>query len=155
MVCHFYRSNNLPCQVIDRHLAELAVKHMETKFVRVHAEKAPFLTGEAEAAEGRTYSAATFRTSPLTLLPHLFALTLTSMATCAAERLKIWMLPTLAIIRNEKTTDYVVGLDDLGGSADFPQGGWVGVGGRVGGVEWRLTMAVGKTLSPPFTVRPT
>ena len=140
---------------------------METKFVRVHAEKAPFLTGEAEAAEGRTYSAATFRTSPLTLLPHLFALTLTSMATCAAERLKIWMLPTLAIIRNEKTTDYVVGLDDLGGSADFPQGGWVGVGGRVGlggvggwgaplwGVEWRLTMAVGKTLSPPFTVRPT
>ena len=49
IVCHFYRSNNLPCQVIDRHLAELAVKHLETKFVRVHAEKAPFLTGEQAA----------------------------------------------------------------------------------------------------------
>lgn len=29
------------------------------------------------------------------------------------------MLPTIAIIKNEKTTDYIVGLDELGG-ADFP-----------------------------------
>ncbi|KAL4434318.1 hypothetical protein ABPG75_000759 [Micractinium tetrahymenae] len=78
MVCHFYRSS-LPCQVFDKHLAILAARHMETKFVRVHAEKAPFLT----------------------------------------ERLKVWMLPTLAIIRSEKTTDYVVGLDELGGTEDF------------------------------------
>lgn len=43
-MCHFYRSS-LPCQVMDKHLALLAGKHLETKFVRVHAEKAPFLTG--------------------------------------------------------------------------------------------------------------
>lgn len=30
---------------MDKHLAILAARHMETKFVRVHAEKAPFLTG--------------------------------------------------------------------------------------------------------------
>lgn len=78
MVCHFYRST-LPCQVIDKHLALLAGRHMETRFVRVHAEKAPFLT----------------------------------------ERLKIWMLPTIAIIKNEKVTDYIVGLDELGGAEDF------------------------------------
>jgi hypothetical protein len=35
------------------------------------------------------------------------------------EKLKIWMLPTLALIRNEKTVDYVVGLDDMGGKDDF------------------------------------
>jgi hypothetical protein len=35
------------------------------------------------------------------------------------ERLKIWMLPTLALIKNEKTVDYVVGLDELGGTDDF------------------------------------
>ena len=35
------------------------------------------------------------------------------------ERLKIWMLPTLALIKQEKTVDYVVGLDELGGSDDF------------------------------------
>jgi hypothetical protein len=33
------------------------------------------------------------------------------------------MLPTLAIIKHEKTTDYVVGLDELGGSEDFSSGG--------------------------------
>jgi hypothetical protein len=44
MVVHFYR-NSLPCKAMDQHLALLAAKHMETKFVRVHAEKAPFLTG--------------------------------------------------------------------------------------------------------------
>lgn len=36
-----------------------------------------------------------------------------------AERLKIWMLPTLAIVKHEKTTDYIVGLDDMGGVEDF------------------------------------
>lgn len=31
---------------MDKHLALLAGKHLETKFVRVHAEKSPFLTGK-------------------------------------------------------------------------------------------------------------
>jgi hypothetical protein len=35
------------------------------------------------------------------------------------EKLKIWMLPTLALIKNEKIGDYIVGLDDLGGREDF------------------------------------
>lgn len=29
------------------------------------------------------------------------------------------MLPTLAVVKFEKTTDYVVGLDELGGTEDF------------------------------------
>lgn len=81
LVCHFYRSS-IPCQVMDMHLTTLAKKHLETRFLKLHAEKAPFLT----------------------------------------ERLKIWMLPTLAIIKSEKTTDYVVGFDELGGKEDFPTG---------------------------------
>jgi len=35
------------------------------------------------------------------------------------EKLKIWMLPTLALVKHEKVTDYVVGLDELGGRDDF------------------------------------
>jgi hypothetical protein len=35
------------------------------------------------------------------------------------DKLKIWMLPTLALIKNEKVVDYVVGLDDMGGREDF------------------------------------
>ncbi|KXZ55255.1 hypothetical protein GPECTOR_3g394 [Gonium pectorale] len=78
MVCHFFREN-WPCKVMDKHLSILAKKHMETKFVKINAEKSPFLT----------------------------------------DRLKIWMLPTLALIRYEKTVDYVAGFDQLGGKDDF------------------------------------
>lgn len=78
MVCLFYRESP-PCEAMEKHLQILAPKHLETKFVKLQAEKSPFL----------------------------------------AERLKIWMLPTVAIIQNEKTTDYIVGLDDLGGTESF------------------------------------
>lgn len=36
------------------------------------------------------------------------------------DKLKIWMLPTLALVKNEKVVDYVVGLDEMGGRDDFP-----------------------------------
>ena len=42
-VCHFFREN-WPCKVVDKHLESIAQKHMETKFARIHAEKAPFVT---------------------------------------------------------------------------------------------------------------
>lgn len=45
MVCHFYR-DSMPCKVMDKHLAILAVQHVETRFVKINAEKAPFLTGK-------------------------------------------------------------------------------------------------------------
>eukprot|EP01025_Chloroclados_australasicus_P067537 TRINITY_DN9344_c0_g1_i1.p2 TRINITY_DN9344_c0_g1~~TRINITY_DN9344_c0_g1_i1.p2 ORF type:complete len:218 (+),score=27.70 TRINITY_DN9344_c0_g1_i1:138-791(+) len=35
------------------------------------------------------------------------------------EKLKIWMLPTLALVKNEKVVEYVVGFDELGGRDDF------------------------------------
>ncbi|CAA7388075.1 unnamed protein product [Spirodela intermedia] len=78
VVCHFYREN-WPCKVMDKHLSLLAKQHMETRFLKIHAEKSPFLT----------------------------------------EKLKIVVLPTLALIKNAKVDDYVVGFDELGGSDEF------------------------------------
>ncbi|KDP44454.1 hypothetical protein JCGZ_16287 [Jatropha curcas] len=78
VVCHFYREN-WPCKVMDKHLSILAKQHIETRFVKIHAEKSPFL----------------------------------------AERLKIVVLPTLALIKNAKVDDYVVGFDALGGTDEF------------------------------------
>ncbi|CAL0316358.1 unnamed protein product [Lupinus luteus] len=78
VVCHFYREN-WPCKVMDKHLSILAKQHVETRFVKINAEKSPFL----------------------------------------AEKLKIIVLPTLALIKNAKVDDYVVGFDQLGGSDDF------------------------------------
>ncbi|CAO2210520.1 unnamed protein product [Urochloa humidicola] len=78
LVCHFYR-DNWPCKVLDKHLSILAKQHVETRFIKVHAEKAPFLS----------------------------------------EKLRIVVLPTLAIVKNAKVEDYVVGFDELGGKDDF------------------------------------
>jgi len=78
MICHFYR-DNWPCKVMDKHLSQLAKNHLETKVVKINAEKSPFLT----------------------------------------DKLKVWMLPTLALIKNEKVDDYVVGFAELGNTDDF------------------------------------
>ncbi|KAL6218956.1 hypothetical protein ACLB2K_012163 [Fragaria x ananassa] len=78
VVCHFYREN-WPCKVVDKHLSILAKQHIETRFMKINAEKSPFL----------------------------------------AEKLKIVVLPTLALIKNAKVDDYVVGFDELGGKDDF------------------------------------
>ena len=42
-VVHFYRPTTRRCEILDKHLSLLARKHMETKFMRVNAEKSPFL----------------------------------------------------------------------------------------------------------------
>ncbi|XP_062089787.1 thioredoxin domain-containing protein 9 homolog [Humulus lupulus] len=78
VVCHFYREN-WPCKVMDKHLSILAKQHIETRFVKINAEKSPFLS----------------------------------------EKLKIVVLPTLALIKNTKVDDYVVGFDELGGTDGF------------------------------------
>lgn len=43
VVCHFYRDSTFRCKIVDKHLQILAQKHMETKFVKINAEKCKFL----------------------------------------------------------------------------------------------------------------
>lgn len=79
------------CKILDKHLAILAKKHIETKFLKLNVEKAPFLT----------------------------------------ERLRIKVIPTLALLIDGKTKDYVVGFTDLGNTDEFP----------TEMLEWRLGCA--------------
>jgi hypothetical protein len=43
MIVHFYRSVTARCEIVDAHFHKLAPQHLETKFVRIDAEKSPFL----------------------------------------------------------------------------------------------------------------
>jgi len=43
VVCHFYRESTFRCKIVDKHLAILAPKHIEARFVKIDAEKCPFL----------------------------------------------------------------------------------------------------------------
>ncbi|NWT64284.1 TXND9 protein, partial [Prunella himalayana] len=93
------------CQIMDKHLTVLAKKHIETKFLKLNAEKSPFL----------------------------------------CERLRIKVIPTLALIKDGKTQDYIVGFTDLGNTDDF----------TTETLEWRLGCAdvinySGNLMDPPF-----
>lgn len=79
------------CQIMDKHLTVLAKKHVETKFLKLNAEKSPFL----------------------------------------CERLRIKVIPTLALIKDGKSQDYIVGFTDLGNTDDF----------TTETLEWRLGCA--------------
>ncbi|XP_028847280.1 thioredoxin domain-containing protein 9 [Denticeps clupeoides] len=104
VVCHFYRDSTFRCKILDKHLSILAKKHLETKFLKLNVEKAPFLT----------------------------------------DRLRIKVLPTLALVKDGKTSDYVVGFSDLGNTDDF----------STEMLEWRLGCSgvinySGNILEPP------
>jgi len=43
MVVHFYRSVTVRCQIVDAHLEKLCQEHLETRFIKIDAEKSPFL----------------------------------------------------------------------------------------------------------------
>ncbi|PWA31551.1 thioredoxin domain-containing protein 9 [Gambusia affinis] len=104
VVCHFYKNSTFRCKIVDKHLALLAKKHVETKFIKLNVEKAPFLT----------------------------------------ERLRIKVIPTLALLLDGKTKDYVVGFTDLGNTDEF----------STEMLEWRLGCAdvinySGNLMEPP------
>lgn len=44
VVCHFYKNSTFRCKILDSHLKKLSEQHLETKFVKLDVEKAPFLT---------------------------------------------------------------------------------------------------------------
>eukprot|EP00386_Alphamonas_edax_P007509 GDKI01025001.1.p1 GENE.GDKI01025001.1~~GDKI01025001.1.p1 ORF type:complete len:209 (-),score=67.71 GDKI01025001.1:19-579(-) len=79
MVCHFYRPTTWRCEIIDKHMMLLAQHHIGTRFVKINAERCPYL----------------------------------------CDKLKIWCIPTLMLIKDGKTEHSIVGFDELGGKDDF------------------------------------
>lgn len=43
MIVHFYRSVTPRCQIVDAHFERLAQTHLEARFVKIDAEKSPYL----------------------------------------------------------------------------------------------------------------
>ena len=43
VVCHFYRDETWRCKIVDQHFEKLAAKYWKCRFVKINAEKTPFL----------------------------------------------------------------------------------------------------------------
>ncbi|XP_063545070.1 thioredoxin domain-containing protein 9 [Cydia strobilella] len=104
VVCHFYKSDSPRCRIVDMHLKILAKKHVETRFVKMDAERAPFLAG----------------------------------------RLKIRVIPTIALVKSNKTKDFIVGFTELGNRDDF----------STETLEWRIARSDLIEYSGDLTVPP-
>ena len=48
LVVHFFRGVTPRCQIVDAHFAKLAETHLETRFLKIDAEKNPFLVERLE-----------------------------------------------------------------------------------------------------------
>jgi hypothetical protein len=46
VVCHFYHAEFPRCAVFDHHISKLVQRHVETKFIKINAEKAPFFVSK-------------------------------------------------------------------------------------------------------------
>ena len=76
---HFYRPATFRCAIVDKHMSRCASKYVECKFVKINAEKAPYL----------------------------------------CEKLHIWCLPSIVLVKDGKTEHTCVGFNDFGGDDDF------------------------------------
>ncbi|XP_030523979.1 thioredoxin domain-containing protein PLP3B [Rhodamnia argentea] len=45
-ICHFYHREFYRCKIMDKHLKTLASKHLDTKFIKLDAENAPFFVAK-------------------------------------------------------------------------------------------------------------
>lgn len=79
VVCHFYRAASKMCLYVHKHLERLAPSHLECKFIKINAERSPYL----------------------------------------CEKLHIWMMPTMVLVKDRKTHHSIVGFDELGGTENF------------------------------------
>ncbi|KAH8741085.1 thioredoxin fold protein related to phosducin [Cryptosporidium ryanae] len=43
VICHFFRPTTTRCEIFDKHLTKLAENHLEARFIKINAEKAPFI----------------------------------------------------------------------------------------------------------------
>ncbi|GAB4835501.1 Thioredoxin domain-containing protein plp3b, variant 2 [Ancistrocladus abbreviatus] len=46
VVCHFYHKEFYRCKIMDKHLRSLAPKYIDTKFIKLDAENAPFFVAK-------------------------------------------------------------------------------------------------------------
>ena len=48
VVCHFYHKEFERCKIVDEHLKKICIEHIEARFVKINAEKAPFFVGKLQ-----------------------------------------------------------------------------------------------------------
>ena len=91
VVCHFFRESTFRCKIVDKHLSLLATRHLETRLA----------TPLSEGKANHFVFLARFVKLSVERAPFL------------CERLKIRMLPTIGLVVDGKTKDFIKGLEQV------------------------------------------
>ena len=132
VVCHFYREETFRCKIMDKHLAILAKKHVETKFCKVittlnilskmivlhewHDNNIMQCYCIHVCAHKHVYTLYVQQMNPLSLSPSQIDAEKTPFL---CDRLKIRTIPTVILIKDSVTRGYIVGFTDLGNTDEF------------------------------------
>jgi hypothetical protein len=55
VICHFYHNDFPRCKIMDHHLQRIVGRHIETKFIKLNAEKAPFFVEKVKYIDSLIY----------------------------------------------------------------------------------------------------
>lgn len=105
MVIHFHRPSTRSCDKFHGYLEKLAVKHLETRFIKISVDSV-----EEDGANG-------------------------SGAAYLVERLGVMIMPTIIIVKDRKVEHHIRGFDELGGTEDFSIEALEYVLGMYGGIN--------------------
>lgn len=93
VVVHFYRPSSPYCEVFHKHLARLATKHLETRFVKINVQDCESKSTTSNHGNvGISY---------------------------LVEQFQIKIMPTLLLIQNRKVVHQMRGFDELNGLTEF------------------------------------
>lgn len=119
----FYKDGSPRCKIADEHLKILAKKHVEARFCKLNVERCPFLTGVdkkiVQSAKDSTKVRKFFESLKINIILKYTELIIHYYFMTISERLRIKIIPTIALISDSKTKDYIVGFTDLGNCDDF------------------------------------
>jgi len=94
---HFYRPATERCRIMDKHMGILAKQYVEAKFIKINAEKCPYV----------------------------------------CEKLQIWCLPSVVLVKEGKTNYTMVGFNDMGCEDEFETNEMAFVLGKHGIIKYK------------------
>jgi len=89
LVIHFHRPTSRVCDIFHGMLNQLAIKHVETRFLKVDVDP---VASDGAHGSGTAY---------------------------LVEKLGIVVMPTLVIVKDRKAVHHIRGFDELGGTEEF------------------------------------
>lgn len=111
VICNFFHRDFPRCTIMDHHLTKLAQRHIETKFIKIDAEKAPFFVEKVQCVVILYFCTL----ENCSFVWHCSSISLTHSCVCNRLWLQLVVrtMPTVVIFHNGVAVDKIIGFEGL------------------------------------------